>query len=167
MKVTIQESGLDFGEYEKSDVFLMEESLVYKSLPDNISTVEFVLRRKADEILFVEAKRSSPNQEKLVDFELFIDKICNKFAHSIDLFFSLVLKRLGDTHNDMPNYFKTVDYSVPEMKLLLVLNDHPLESLSPISSALHKKLKRQIKTWRFGLTVMNHELAKEYGLLKQ
>lgn len=30
---------------------------------------------------------------------------------------------------------------------------------------LHQKLRRQLKTWNLKLTVMNHQMAHDYGLL--
>jgi len=167
MSVTISESGMLFGEYEKSNVFFIEESFVYKSMGDNFCTIEFILRHKSDEILLIEAKSSSPKPGNKEDFDSFIDEIYQKFTHSMDLYFSLVLKRLGDPNNDMPEYFKTTDYSAVKIKLLFVINGHKIEWLAPIADALRDKLKRQIKTWDLGFVVINHEQANEYGLLKQ
>ena len=158
---------LYFGKYEESHLFHIEESSVYKSMGDNVCTIEFVLRHKDSEILLLEAKSSSPkpgNQEKFDDF---IDEIYRKFSHSMDLYFSLVLKRLEDRDNEMPEYFKSADYSTARIKLILVINGHEIEWLAPICDALRDKLRRQIKTWRLGFTVLNHEQAGEYGLLKE
>jgi hypothetical protein len=166
-----KESQLTFGPFEKADLFWMEKSSVYKKslAPHGTSTVEFVLRRKNNKIYFVEAKLSSPNPKKEDDFNRFRDKIYHKFAHSIDLFFALVLKRLDAPHNEMPNYFKLADYSVPKINLILVINHCDKEWTRGILDALyeHKKLKRLRKTWRLEITVINREGAKEYGLLKQ
>ena len=126
-----------------------------------------VIRHKDDEILLLEAKSSSPKPGNAEKFDDFIDEIYQKFCHSMDLYFSLVLKRLDDPNNDMPEYFKTADYSSAKIKLLLVINGHSIEWLPPISDALREKLKRQIKTWKLGLVVINHEQANEYGLLRR
>jgi len=76
------------------------------------------------------------------------------------------LKRLEDPNGDMPEYFKSADYSTAKMKLILVINGHRIEWLAPICDALRVKLRRKIKTWRLGFIVMNHEQAGDYGLLK-
>jgi hypothetical protein len=167
MSVVIKESGLDFGEYEKLDLFHIEESSVYKSMGDSVCTIEFVLRHKNDEILLLEAKSSSPKPSNQVRFDEWIDEVYQKFSHSMDMYFSLVLKRLDDPNGDMPEYFKSADYSTAKIKLLLVINGHEIEHLPPICDALREKLRRQIKTWRLGFTVMNHVQAGEYGLLKE
>jgi hypothetical protein len=166
MNVVIKESGLDFGKYEKSDLFHMEESLIYKSIKNGIRTVEFILRHKNDGILLLEAKSSSPkpgNQEKFDDF---IDDVYRKFSHSADLYFSIVLKRIKDRNNEMPEYFKSADYSTVKITLLLVINGHEIEWLPPICDALRVRLRRQIKTWQLGLVVINQKQASEYGLLR-
>ena len=87
---------LFFGEYEEANLFHIEESSVYMSMGNNVCTVEFVLHHKDNEILLLEAKSSSPKPGNREDFDSFIDEIYHKFAHSMDLFFSLVLKRLDD-----------------------------------------------------------------------
>lgn len=166
MRIVIQESGLSFGEYDKTDCFNIEKSTVYKSLGSNVRVIEFILRHKNDEILMIEAKSSSPKPGNNNNFDKFIEEIGDKFAHSIDLFFSLIIGRLGDQETDMPEYFRTADYSVAKITMLLVINWHEISRLSPISEALRRKLKRQMKTWRLNLSVMNHELAGKYGLLK-
>jgi len=166
VSVTISESGLLFGEYEESELFHVEKSTIYKSLGDGICTVEFVLRRSLNEILFVEAKSSSPKPNNREDFDEFITGVCEKFAHSIDIFFSLVLRRLDDRKNEMPASFREVEYSTSRLKLVLVIKGHDIRWLSPINDAIKRKLQRQLKTWLLEIAVMNHDLADEYGLLK-
>ncbi|WP_101908633.1 hypothetical protein [Marasmitruncus massiliensis] len=166
MKITIDESGLCFGEYEKSQLFHAEKSAAYISLGKGVATVEFVLYKKDDNIFMVEAKSSSPQPSNQADFDSFIDEIFIKVAHSIDLYFGLVLKRIHDSANDMPDCFKTADYSKANIKFVLVINGHRTEWLPPITDALTRKLKRQIKTWGLDVVAINHLQAREYGLLK-
>ena len=166
MSIVIHESDLLFGEYKKEHVFHIEQSTTYKSLGTNIRVIEFVLRHKNNVILMIEAKSSSPKPGNLDDFEDFIEEIREKFVHSVDLFFSVIIGRINDRENDMPDYFKSVDYSNVRIKMLLVINGHKINWLPPVSNALHQKLKRQIKNWQLELAVINHEQAKEYGLLK-
>ena len=166
MSITICESGLKFGEYANDSVFHAECSSVYQSLGENVCTVEFILKKQADEFLLVEAKSGSPQPSNQEDFDKFIQRVYVKFAHAIDLFFSLVTKRLQDESNEMPVCFKEADFSVAKVKLVLVINGHKIGWLSPINEALKRKMKRQIKTWNLEVVVMNHELADEYNLLK-
>lgn len=166
MSVTILESGLHFGEFEETNLFQTEKSSIYKSLGESIKSVEFILMHKDNSIIFIEAKSGSPQPYNQVDFDKFIDEIYCKFSHSIDLFFSIILKRLNDIESEIPNCFKEAEYSTVKIKLILIINGHEILWLAPISDALTRKLKMQIKTWRLDLKVMNHKLADEYGLLK-
>jgi len=161
--VVINESGMAFGLYDSEYLFYIEESYIRKSL--DLRTVEFILGYKDNEVLMVEAKSSSPRPGNLMDFDEFINEISNKFVHSIDLYFSLALKRLNDSSRDMPDFFKKSDYSGIKISLLLVINGHRISWLPPIKDALKSQLKRHIKTWRLDIAVMNHEQARSYGLL--
>lgn len=165
MSVTITESGLAFGDFDEANLFYAEQSNIYNSLGENIKSVEFVLWKRNDHIIFVEAKSSSPKPSNQVDFDEYIDEVYKKFYHSIDLFFSLIVNRL-DARREMPLCFKQTNYAMARIKLIFVINGHKTEWLPPISEALTRKLRMQIKTWRLDLTVLNHELADNYGLLK-
>lgn len=63
MKV-ITESEMNFGEFDESNLFHIENSKIYRNLGDGIKTVEFILKYKEDSIIFLEAKKSCPNAEK-------------------------------------------------------------------------------------------------------
>ena len=120
MSIIIEESNLLFGEYDESDIFRVEQSKVYKSLGANVRVVEFVLRHKNNEFILIEAKSSSPKPGSQDDFDVFIDEITDKFIHTIDLYFSLIIKRLDDIEHEMPLGFKAADYSNAKIKLLLI-----------------------------------------------
>ena len=156
-----------FGEYDISEVFQIEKSALYHSLGKGISTVEFVLYKANSELLLIEAKFNSPRPAKQMDFNDFIDEIYAKFAHSVQVFFAVVLSRLRDSNNDMPNTFKTIDYADVAIKLLLVIRGHREEWLLPIPDALRKRLRRECRIWKLQLAVINDEIAVEQKLIKQ
>lgn len=56
MKV-ITESEMNFGEFDESNLFHIENSKIYRDLGDGIKTVEFILKYKEDSIIFLEAKK--------------------------------------------------------------------------------------------------------------
>lgn len=61
----------------------------------------------------------------------------------------------------MPSCFHEAEYIRIAIKLILVINGHETGWLSPISDALKKKLRRQIKTWNLTVVVLNNQLAYE------
>ena len=59
--VTIQESGMTFGPFQEDQIYWIEKASAYKSLGQGIKSVEFVYKKNADKLFFIEAKSSSPN----------------------------------------------------------------------------------------------------------
>ncbi|MHB8089598.1 MAG: hypothetical protein ACYDH2_15255 [Anaerolineaceae bacterium] len=161
----ITESGMQFGPFDEAKLFRIEKSQLYKSLGENVKSVEFVLCRQMHEICFIEAKSSAPNPSNGENFDTFVYEVYKKFVHSIDLFFATILKRKNDTDGEISSCFHNADYKLIDLKLILVINGHEIGWLSPISDALKKKLKRQIKTWNLGVSVLNHQLAYENQLI--
>jgi hypothetical protein len=167
MSICIEESGLSFGDYNEDDFFHIEQSDIYHKLGEGIKTIEFFLYRGADELFLIEAKSSAPKPKGNADFEKFILDISEKFTHSLDLFFSVVISRTKDTHREIPRKFKAIKhYETMKIKLILVLNGHQIEWLPPIKDALARKLIPQIKIWQLNIVVLNHVLAAEYNLIK-
>lgn len=164
-EIPIKESGLSFGEYNATDLFKIEKSKIYKSIGDYICTVDFILYKPKCDILMIEAKSSSPRPDNKGDFDTFVDEIYKKFTHSIDLYFAVLIGRLNDNNKEIPDNFRNADYAAANIKLLLVINGHKKEWLPPINEALKRKLNAQIKIWRLKVITINHEIAKEYGLL--
>ena len=165
MSITIPESGMQFGPFDERYIFQIEKSQLYKSLGENIKAVEFVLCQQMNKICFIEAKSSAPQPHNNKDFDKFILELYDKFVHSIELFFSTILKRKKDIYGEMPSCFHEAEYARIAIKLILVINGHEIGWLSPISDALKRKLKRQIKTWDLTVTVLNHDLAYENQLI--
>ena len=60
MKV-ITESEMNFGKFEETDLFHIEDSQIYKDIGSGIKTVEFILKYDENSIVFLEAKKSCPN----------------------------------------------------------------------------------------------------------
>lgn len=98
----IKESGMEFNAAH-DDSFYIEKSDLYNSfIPLGVKTVEFLWLKNSEILLFIEAKSSFSNPNKVNDFNKNIEDICEKFTHSIDLFFAVLLKRLEDKVNEIP-----------------------------------------------------------------
>lgn len=58
----IVESDMRFGEFDEERLFVIEHSDVYKKAGKGIKTVEFIYLTENDNLLFIEAKQSCPNE---------------------------------------------------------------------------------------------------------
>lgn len=52
---------MNFGKFDETDLFHIENSKIYKDLGLGIKTVEFILKYDENSIVFLEAKKSCPN----------------------------------------------------------------------------------------------------------
>ena len=57
----ITESEMNFGKFDETNLFHIEDSKIYKDLGSGIKTVEFILKYDENSIVFLEAKKSCPN----------------------------------------------------------------------------------------------------------
>lgn len=165
--VEINESNMIFGDFEENQVYKIEKSKLHNRIGNGIKVVEFVLLRSENEINFIEAKSSSPRptKENTIRFNEFIDEISDKFIHSFNLFYSVVLKR-NNGYGEISSDFFEVDNSKIKIKFILVIKGHEIEWLLPISDALKKKLSYQNTIWKSEVIVMNDDIANKYSLIK-
>lgn len=163
--ITIKESGMEFGPFDESQVYHIEKSQLYKKT-QNVKTVEFILNIGTNSLQFVEAKSGSPRPvpDNNVSFENFICEISEKFLHSLNLYYSAILKR-HESNNDIPNRFKNLNNEGLAIKFLLVIKGHQLEWLPPIREALNQKLISYGSIWNFEIAVINDDMALKHRLI--
>lgn len=86
MSVVITESDMQFGKYPENFIFQIEDSAQYteKLRQNGVRSCEFILRR-GNNLCFVEAKTSCPNQitansseEKKIKYQEYIQEIVEK-----------------------------------------------------------------------------------------
>lgn len=165
--VQINESNMIFGDFEEDKIFEIEKSKLHNKIGNGIKVVEFILLRDENELNFIEAKSSSPRPTKQnkIRFNEFIEEISDKFIHSFNLFYSIILKRNKD-YGEMNNNFFELDNSQIKLKFILVIKGHEIEWLLPISDALKRKLSYQNTIWKSEVIVMNDKVANKYNLVK-
>lgn len=165
--VQINESNMIFGDFEEDKIFKIEKSKLHNKIGNGIKVVEFIILRNENELNFIEAKSSSPRPTKqnIIRFNEFIEEISDKFIHSFNLFYSVILKRNKD-YGEMNNNFFELDNSQIKLKFILVIKGHEIEWLLPISDALKKKLSYQNTIWKSEVIVMNDKIANKYNLVK-
>ncbi|MCF4113202.1 MULTISPECIES: hypothetical protein [Dethiosulfovibrio] len=159
--LTIEESGISFGPFDPELVYPIENSALYEKTNQKngkVQIAEFILLKDVDKstskakfMWMVEAKSSSPapkdDSSKRLEspFEVYMEKVTSKLSNTLQLLISGAI----------------------EIKIVLVIKDHPLEWLEPISDSLKKKLAPFARIWRVkseNVVVINEEMAKKFGL---
>ena len=164
--IRVVESNMIF-EFEEKHIFQIKNSNLHSSLGDGIKTVEFVVSVKPDEILFVEAKSSSPQPkaENKERFDEFIDEISDKFIHSFNMYLTSVLKR--NLVDKIPDKLLNIELETAKFKFILIIKGHKIEWLQPLKDAFDRIMIDYNKIWKSSVIIMNDEIAKEFKLIKE
>ena len=139
MKI-ITESEMNFGKFDETDLFHIENSKIYKALGSGIKTVEFVLKYDENSIVFLEAKKSCPNaanrnesKEKEQKFEEYYSSITEKFIASLQIYLAAILDKfqnseeVGDrlrTVNSMKDIQLKFILVVKNMRVAVIVHEH-------------------------------------------
>ena len=170
--VVIEESEMRFGEYPDNAVFHIERSPQYQErlMPNGVKSCEFILHRE-NALLFVEAKKSCPNQitadspsEKIEKYHAYIADITNKMRHSLSLYANILLKRYDTAQ--LSDEMLNNDLSGMEIKLVLVVKGAEAEWLIPLRDKLDKEMKRDSLIWKCSqFYVINEDIARRKHLV--
>lgn len=171
MKV-ITESEMNFGRYREEELFEIEKSQFFRSLGQGIKPVEFILLQQEKNIIFLEAKKSCPNEknmnetaQKAEKFEEYYGSITQKFTDSLQVYLSAVLNCHGD-QKEIGDKLKAIqNYQGYEILFVLVIKEADILWLSGVKAILEKRLLSLRKIWKAKVLVLNHELARKKGLL--
>ena len=164
--VRIPESGMMFLVKNENELFRIEKSMLYRKMGDSIKTVEFISYSET-KLRFVEAKTSAPKPESGENFIEFVNDVSNKFAHSLDMYLAVILKRMKDEINEMSELLKTVDIENATIYFMLVVKGHQKEWMLHITEALNKKLSRYAKIWSIRIIAINDETAHQRGIIEE
>lgn len=165
----IDESGMTFV-LDMSSVYRIEKSKKVAKL-SNVKIVEFV-RLSKECVEFVEAKTAAPNpnnpesSDKIQDFTT---EIREKFQNSISLLNAAAMKRRKEIFDELPELMQKYNWAKAEYRLYLIIKNHEIEWLSPLSELVKKEVKPFLKCWNIHddhFKVINEELAKEINLIK-
>ena len=151
---------------DRDEIFEIEKSKLLKSMGQGVKTVEFIMYT-GNRIRFIEAKESAPNSDNKEDFDEYIEMVFEKFVHSMDLFFAVLLNRKEDNHAEVSERIKFADMKTTNIILLLVIKSHPDKALLPITEALKRSLRRHMKTWNLDVLAINYETALKWKLVKK
>jgi hypothetical protein len=170
--ITIQESGLSFGPFDPTCCFPIESSKTYEAIQnDGVKMAEFLWIKSEGQrrrVSIVEAKSSSPQPGNKQPFDKFIGELRDKLVNGLSLGMAAVLGRHPEAADELPSAFKSLDLGNTEFLLLVVINGHADDWLSPLDDALNAALRSTVKTWALGansVKVINDRMAKMYGLI--
>lgn len=155
------ESEMTFGPFRDECIFRIEKSKLLQKC-DGVKTVEFVWRKKANDMRFVEAKKSSPlnTPGNETNYETFLTEISSKFVDSLNLYIAGLLERRTG-YDEIPVAFKEADYSKMNFKFVLILKGHErLEPLVGLKTDLEKRLKANRRIWNSEVFVFNEQMAR-------
>lgn len=182
--ISFEESGMRFGPFEDGDCFRVEKSRTYKALGEGVKVVEFILLRKSDgrppQLWIVEAKRSSPypalpekcavcGQSKPSDHDDFVAGVRCKMIDSLTLGFTSILGRHPSAIAELPASFRDIDLAKVDIRLVLVVNGHKPDWLTPLRDALRSALRGTTAAWQLGpiaILVLNDDNARRMRLIE-
>jgi hypothetical protein len=101
---------------------------------------------------------------KKIKHDDYFDEVLFKFNDSLALLSAIYLNRHDKAKQELPENFKNLDLSTLQFVLVLVVKNHPTESLVDLTTKLNKKLKPLIQIWKpTSVAVLNEALAKKRG----
>lgn len=171
---TIIESEMCFGEFDEFNLFYIEDSHIYKKLGPGIKTVEFILKKDKNKIVFLEAKKSCPNpdnryesKDKNEKFEEYYSSITEKFISSFQIYLSVILKRKQDDNLEVGDELKIAN-KLKDVKLkfiLVIKNACDVAWLAGPKEELNNRLITIKKIWGIDLVVLNEDLARKHKFI--
>ena len=150
---------MNFGKFDETDLFHIENSKIYKALGSGIKTVEFVLKYDGNSIVFLEAKKKEQK------FEEYYSSITEKFIASLQIYLAAILDKFQNSE-EVGDRLRTVN-SMKDIQLkfiLVVKNAEDITWLAGPLAELKARLLQIRKIWGVEIAVLNEELAGEYKL---
>ena len=169
----VKESEMNFGNFDEKNLFEIENSNLLKTLGEGIKTVEFILLRSNKNIVFLEAKKTCPNEknmyetsQKEIKFEQYYSSIVEKFTDSLQVYLATIFNRY-DIHTDEigENLIKTESFYAKEIIFVLVIKEADTAWLAGPKAILENRLLSLRKIWGIKILVLNYELAKKHNLI--
>jgi hypothetical protein len=163
---------MNFGPFEDSDCFYIEQSKTYERIKDQVHMVEFLLIRRTENqipvVWVVEAKSSAPRPDNEINFKEYIRIISEKLTNGLSLGIASILRRHLGTFDEIPDAFRNLDLSRTSFRMVLVINGHKKEWMVPLQDSINRELTSTKKIWGLSPTsvlVINDEMAKRYHLI--
>lgn len=170
----ITESKMRFGEFDEKNLFHIEESQIYKELGEGIKSVEFILRYNKDRIILLEAKESCPNSanrynsvDNETKFEEYYSSITDKFIASFEIYIASLMDKYSNTFDIGEDLQNVRSLRTTIITYVLVIQSAKEEWLAGPMEELRARLFTYRKIWGIEVIVLNEDMAKRYGLIKE
>lgn len=151
----------------ETKTFPIEQSDTYRKVnPRGVSAVEFITMGPKQDIIFVEAKTSAPDQENGEGIGEFVEHIGKKFVHSLEVCYALLTKALPDAEPSFPDPLRAALERRPAIKLILIVNKLSCASCVNLQDALRRQLRAEMRIWHMTVIVLNKEIAWKKNLIK-
>lgn len=166
MTISIRESGMVFGHFAESDVYLHEPILKQLRFGDHVKMVEFFVRigrGKNSAVALVEARKSIPRE--CGDF---LEEIRQKINHSLIVWFTSVVGRHQNVLSRMPPNLGRIEHLKLPIKCYLVIPGIPDDMLAPFTDKFRQIMIAEINLWPIKyehIYVLNEAKAANIGLI--
>ena len=160
-KISIEESGMKFREYDERDVFHIETSQQYIETlrARGIKICEFLLST-GNKIVFVEAKTNFPNHLNVKDYECFIGEVVQKMSNSLSLYGNILLGRYSD--DGVPENLSVKAFLKKQIIFLLLVKEAKEEWLINVRDDLNSRMNDIMRIWKIQrIMVLNEEMARQ------
>ncbi|MFN9618437.1 MAG: hypothetical protein ACK55X_01830 [Synechococcaceae cyanobacterium] len=169
-RITIPESGLNFGPFDASGLLWFERSPVYLGLPSShgVKMAEFAwVKISGDRCMtyVVEAQASFPRP---ANSEAAIQELKEKFANAMALIASLKAGLHAAHDTALPTSFQSHSMADLAHQLVLVIPDIPSEQCEGVRVLLARGLRSITSLWDLddpAIVVMNRQIAIRQGLI--
>jgi hypothetical protein len=157
----ITESGMDFIA-DTTDTYHIEKSAAYSTVGNGVKSVEFV-RKVDDRLWFVEAKSVFPDASDKSRRGNWVQAVCEKFLHSLNLYCTV---KLGVTSDVLPTKFTNSSVLfVLVVKDITAVGGDTSGNMKAIQEVLKAKLLPYLRIWKTNLLVIGYDDAKKYRLV--
>jgi len=151
--------------FDDDFVFLIEKEPFFIKM-QHVRACDFIClkkRKKAETLLFIEAKNTAPVEKE--SLENYLQKINDKFCHSLFLYISILFERHNASPDRIPDAMRHKVNLKRKIRCILVVRQHKKAWVAILHEALRKKMKSLQNSFALqDVTVMNENDAIKYGL---
>lgn len=153
-----------FKNKDKPTILLVEAKKSAPTLLSNGTKLEKLIQKELENTGNADKLPFLNELYKKVKHDVYFDEVKSKFNDTLALFFAIHINIHNTAKLELPKNFQRLEFSTINFVLVLVVKNHPTDSLAALQSKLEKHLKPLVKIWKsITVAVLNEELAKKRG----